>query len=65
MDKATLAELVANQTDLVYNNTPAAVGYVSTYTKIEGMDIIISLLIVITIFMGVIVYNTLNRSDEL
>jgi len=60
-----MGELLINTTDLIFNHSPQVIGYVSTYTKVEGMDILLSLMIVQTIFLGVILYNTIPKSEEL
>lgn len=47
--------------NLNFNSTPQTIGYVSTYSRIEGMDILVSLMIIQTIFLIVIFYLLLKR----
>lgn len=64
-ETAGLTELLTNQTDLIFNNSPAIGGYVSTYAHVYGIEVIAGLLVVNTILLGLIAYNTLNRSENL
>jgi hypothetical protein len=56
-------DLIVNTTDLVFNHTPAVQGYVSAYVEVYGMNIIISLMIVQTLLLAAIFYNTVKRGD--
>lgn len=61
----SLNELISNTTDVAFNHSPSDLGYVSAYVKVEGMNVLLSLMVVQMILLVFILYFGVRRHEEL
>ena len=62
--KSTITQILAPSSDVIFNYSPEPTGYISTFTQIEGMNIVLSFMVIQTILMIVILYFCIPRRFE-